>query len=788
MSRGQRRQRVPGRPVTSKQSSSSSHSQDKAPPLPNHAVAELAALTVQRESEHSQGAGPLDPAVAAEIQRASGGGQPLPEGTQSQMEDLVGTDLSGVRVHTDTTADRLSRSVRARAFTAGSDVFFATSEYNPDSTTGQRLLAHELTHVAQQADGRVGEPGTVSHPDDPLEREAHERADAFDASSASTSAKRPPSQTTGQQVQRAVLAPTHTAARGEGGQAWVRPGDQGPHVAEIRDLLNTIGTAGTPLAAGDRYDAAMVEVIRQFQADAGIGVDSLIGPLTHEALDRHRTNSEESVGDGRDHIGSADRPTDAELSAINATLNPTTAGGGGVAQDWDGRNDPAARRVLRDDLLAAMQQHLDDATPGMKRMEAAKAAGQVLQVRDREGAGRAAKADVDVVFGDLTSAAVLTRPQAHARSAFNFSAGRNLLDASDRRVRRPDPFDLAEWIAETDGDARRVKTAHHFDHDRRGQGEPGFFRRIRNAFVRRGSNRSDLARYDRFGFAFAQSGPRVLSQVAVLGQRGFSATPSAPGAMSDAERLERWRTWSLLVHEYIHTLEHPNFHAANGGNRILVEGFCELFTREVLERHGAILSAQVDLDPARRIAVEGGDLPGFEARFVEDYDAGAYTDYLAGADEVVAQVGMDAVRAAFFLGHVELIGLVPRGDADVIDPTDVVEAAHLMPERVVVPDEITTVNGVSILTGAETADIVGANPGLDPAVALPPESHTTGLVVPGTRHHRVLTVRGRGQRTTETKAQIAAQHGVTLDALVRANPSLNHREPREGQWILIPKH
>lgn len=59
-------------------------------------------------------------------------------------------------------------------------------------------------------------------------------------------------------------------------------------------------------------------------------------------------------------------------------------------------------------------------------------------------------------------------------------------------------------------------------------------------------------------------------------------------------------------------------------------------------------------------------MPDFEAKFVPDYDAGSYSGYLDHAENIRAAVGEDAVRAAFFLGHVEHIGLKSNGD--MIDP------------------------------------------------------------------------------------------------------------------------
>ena len=85
----------------------------------------------------------------------NGGGQALPGPVRILMEDRLGWDFSGVRVHSDGRADVLARQVNARAFTLGTDIFFARSEYQPESRQGQHLLGHELTHVVQQADGQL---------------------------------------------------------------------------------------------------------------------------------------------------------------------------------------------------------------------------------------------------------------------------------------------------------------------------------------------------------------------------------------------------------------------------------------------------------------------------------------------------------------------------------------------------------------------------------------------------------------------------------------------------------
>ncbi|HVV83832.1 MAG TPA: DUF4157 domain-containing protein [Kofleriaceae bacterium] len=91
--------------------------------------------------------------VAARIE-GTGGGERLPDGIRSTMEAKTGASFDDVRVHDDPGAHELSASVGAHAFTHGKDIHFARGAYDPGSRAGQHLLAHELTHVVQQAGGQ----------------------------------------------------------------------------------------------------------------------------------------------------------------------------------------------------------------------------------------------------------------------------------------------------------------------------------------------------------------------------------------------------------------------------------------------------------------------------------------------------------------------------------------------------------------------------------------------------------------------------------------------------------
>lgn len=109
--------------------------------------------TLQMKSfgqRQADGSGDADPSLEADIQLRRGGGQALPDMTRQSMERAFGADFSQVRVHSDAHSDMLSRSIQARAFTTGQDIFMRQGEYRPSDRTGQELLAHELTHVVQQ--------------------------------------------------------------------------------------------------------------------------------------------------------------------------------------------------------------------------------------------------------------------------------------------------------------------------------------------------------------------------------------------------------------------------------------------------------------------------------------------------------------------------------------------------------------------------------------------------------------------------------------------------------------
>jgi hypothetical protein len=117
---------------------------------------------------------PALPAHVAPTVRAGthSGGAALEKHTQATMSARFGHDFSQVRIHTDHRPVDSAAEFGASAYAVGSDIVFGGGKYNPGSRETERLLAHELTHVAQQSRFGIGDWGRMSHHSDASQREA----------------------------------------------------------------------------------------------------------------------------------------------------------------------------------------------------------------------------------------------------------------------------------------------------------------------------------------------------------------------------------------------------------------------------------------------------------------------------------------------------------------------------------------------------------------------------------------------------------------------------------------
>jgi hypothetical protein len=142
------------------------------------------AARVNRERQHvARSIDERRNAAAGHAPIPESGGEPLSKDVRARMEPRLGADLSDVRLHKSGESASAAEGLSAKAFTVGNDVHFGSGNYQPGTKEGDRLIAHELTHVVQgkragvqrkaddAADAEHAGP-TVSDPAEPAEKEA----------------------------------------------------------------------------------------------------------------------------------------------------------------------------------------------------------------------------------------------------------------------------------------------------------------------------------------------------------------------------------------------------------------------------------------------------------------------------------------------------------------------------------------------------------------------------------------------------------------------------------------
>lgn len=128
-----------------------------------------------------KGSGEAGNADAAAELASTSTGSALPDELREKFEHSLGTDLSSVRVHTGGESEVATSAVSARAFAMGQDIHFGAGQYDPSTSDGQHLIAHEVAHTVQQRGGSSVRQNklSVSQAHDPLEVEADRAADAM---------------------------------------------------------------------------------------------------------------------------------------------------------------------------------------------------------------------------------------------------------------------------------------------------------------------------------------------------------------------------------------------------------------------------------------------------------------------------------------------------------------------------------------------------------------------------------------------------------------------------------
>ena len=253
-------------------------------------------------------------------------------------------------------------------------------------------------------------------------------------------------------------------------------------------------------------------------------------------------------------------------------------------------------------------------------------------------------------------------------------------------------------------------------------------------------------------------------------------------------KVGMWDLFMTLVHEFMHLVTHPNYGNAadligGGGRDILIEGMDEHMSQQVWPA----VRDRAFGDLALRTLVEGPFLND-PAPKAEDYADGSEIDKrikghvydsMGDADAIASRVGEANVRAAYFMGHVEAIGIGAGSASET--PLGTVgtwtAGGGGTPDEYVVPPAGETLQQVLDRTHGHEVEAAGS-PVTDPAHAF---SGGEKLKIIGVRWHTGIA--------EDTRGQVAGQHGITQAALERANdlPADKPTTPvAAGTLLLIP--
>lgn len=250
-------------------------------------------------------------------------GRPLGSPTQSLMKRHLGHDFGHVRLHTDEPSRQSARSVNARAYTVGSHIVFGAGAYRPEAPAGQRLIAHELTHVVQQAGSSPPRDLVVGPGEDAAEREAQTVASSVDPLGV---ARHSQAAAEAGVLRRDLATPEPNpppAANPELTDSQVRTAIN--FNSQLYDAANTRliqDLLGGPVTG--RWTRANIEAIASVQQQYGLKKDGMVGPDTFRFIEQEQA------------LEGAGTTTPECLTMFRVTTHPVlgapTAGPGGTTR------------------------------------------------------------------------------------------------------------------------------------------------------------------------------------------------------------------------------------------------------------------------------------------------------------------------------------------------------------------------------------------------------------------------------------------------------------------------
>ncbi|MEX5635267.1 LysM peptidoglycan-binding domain-containing protein [Parafrankia sp. FMc2] len=444
----------------------------------------------------------------------------------------------------------------------------------------------------------------------------------------------------------------------------------------------------------------------------------------------------------------------------------------------------AAREEFAGDLRIALKAAIDAKEASISRKENAR----VIDLSHLLPAAAAAKEVVDEFFAEWVGNALVPAELAATRRNFTFTVGGDaptivsMADTATRRRlgRMTEPVNMVDYLMGTD--VVRALAEKHFFHYQNGTPEERDFyqKSVVEPFV--ADHSAALLRYE--ASEMSMSDPNTVRIFITPWVLDWAAEEAETESMAVAAK--KWDTFVLLIHEYIHVLQHPLLPTATQRSVVVREGFCEYLAVKVTRHVGSFSDERIQ-DLNRRITGQEHHRPS--RAWLPDYSPTAdYAPLVKRVTEAMGTVGENAIHAAFFQGHTEFLGTAVShaGERYPMPPVTMgPDGARRLPFPVTSGrrghDWISRGTGIP----AETFAKLNADVALDEAKSFVPDGMDLQISVPGFRAHRVL---GLADGVGETWEQIARQNGTTVDELMRINDlggNIPAIDDLQLEWVLV---
>ena len=591
------------------------------------------------------------------IREELGDGHALEGGVKHRMQSALGADFSGVRVHSDSSAHAVSDRLNARAFTIGNDIAFGPGEYQPGTPVGDALIAHELAHVVQQQSADVaGAPLTKGDASGALEEEADVSAVGAVVSLwggakglfGNISRNSLPRLRSGLKLQRCSSYSKSDLQKKI---------DKLPPVADLVAYINKLGGDDRKEAINDLEKIRIDYVEREVSPDAVILMGKVLQEIYRGVAQKQVPAA--SAPEGGYAPGAAPAElltgtralTAAERTAATDALTPATAAGGPLPtfkptipleDPYDTRIRERVRDVIDDQYSRLVVdkgpvEHADDT--------------KTFKMDRFKEIGNAARVETDKVFGSYSKGVEFTEGF-NLIDQFEDEEDRNALlaaAAGGADLLKKKARDQVSSILNADDEIRKINRQHGAVPSRTVPPAPGedaeatILNRVRDDFA-------------------ASDGTKLLEIFRGWEGAQLEGTVYLQRFRKDTDLENRymfWDTFQIMIHEYIHSLEHDDYHAyavtfgeQSEQYNTLVEGMCSVLTeiawtniapkvrtKELRDKVETPAFAAEPFDPATVPEIYNRRYPSFDQ-----------------AMKIVNIVGIQNVYAAFFLGKAELIG------------------------------------------------------------------------------------------------------------------------------------